>query len=166
MAVVALTSTAIANATAKPKVMNSANISRGKQHQSIGYCAVGAADSILSTYRLMRIRSSDRLASLSLFCTAITSAAANVGLYDTADNGGAIVGGGAQFAAAQSLASALNGVSITYSVIPLSSMEKRIWEVLGLASDPGKDYDIVVTLTAAATAAGTVGIHMTAVSGE
>ena len=34
--------------------------------------------------------------------------------------------------------------------------EKRVWEALGLSTDPGKEYDVVLGLTAAADAAGTV----------
>jgi hypothetical protein len=166
MAVVTIKSTALTNADATPQVQNTPLIHRGRRNHSVGFAAVGSADSIASQYRLMRIRSSDRLATLSIFCTAITSAAANVGLYETTANGGAAAvtptygsGAAACFASAQSLASALNGVNITYSVTTLAQMEKRVWELLGFTSDPGKDFDLVVTLTAAATAAGTLGVH-------
>lgn len=174
MAVVNIKSTAVTNAEKVPKTLSTPNISRGKLHQSIGVTAVGAADSIASTYRLCRVLSGDRLATLALFCTAITSAAANIGLYETIDNGALPVvspsftgtQAAAMLAAAQSLATALNGVNITYSVTTLANMEKRIWELLGFTSDPGKSYDLVLTLTAAATAAGTVGAHVTSVSNE
>lgn len=173
MAVVNVKSTAVTNADASPKVMSTPNIARGKLHQSIGVTAVGAADSIASTYRIARVLSGDRIATLALFCTAITSAAANIGLYETLANGGLAAvsptfgaGAAACFAAAQSLASALNGVNVTYSVTTLANMEKRVWELLGFTSDPGKSFDLVVTLTAAATAAGTLGIHITSTSNE
>jgi hypothetical protein len=48
---------------------------------SVGTAQVANGDSIASQYRMCRIRSGDRLTSLLLFCNAITSAAANVGLY-------------------------------------------------------------------------------------
>lgn len=174
MAVVNVKSTAITNADAKPKVFSTPNIARGKLHQSVGVAAVANGDSIGSTYRLCRILSGDRLATLAIFCSAITSAAANVGLYETLDNGGAPVvspsftgtQAAAMLAAAQSLAAALNGVNITYSVTTLANMEKKVWELLGFTSDPGRSFDLVLTLTAAATAAGTVGVHVTAVSNE
>jgi hypothetical protein len=174
MAVVNIKSTAVTNAEKVPKTLSTPNISRGKLHQSVGVVAVGAADSIASAYRLCRVLSGDRIATLALFCTAITSAAANIGLYETLDNGGlppitpTLTGTQAAsvLAAAQSLATALNGVNITYSVTTLANMEKRVWELLGLTADPGKSYDLVLTLTAAATAAGTLGAHVTTVSGE
>lgn len=170
MAVVNVKSTAVTNADATPKVLSTPNIARGKLHQSIGVAAVANGDSIASTYRLCRVLSGDRISTLSLFCTAITAAAANIGLYETLDNGGlvanGVAGNAAIFAAAQSLAAALNGVVVTYSVTTLANMEKRVWELLGLSADPRKSYDLVLTLTAAATAAGTVGMHVTAVSNE
>lgn len=170
MAVVNVKSTAITNADATPKVLSTPNIARGKLHQSIGGAAVANGDSIASTYRLARVLSGDRIATLAIYCSAITSAAANIGLYETLDNGGlvanAVAGNAAIFAAAQSLAAALNGVNITYSVTTLANAEKRVWELLGLASDPGKSYDLVLTLTAAATAAGTLLMHVTATSNE
>lgn len=163
MAVVTQKSTAITNADSTPIVQNTPVIQRGMRKSSVGTLPVANGDSIGSMYRLARVRSGDRLASLALYCGAITSAAANFGFYDIASNGGAIVGGGAQLAAAQSLASALNGVNITYSVTTLANAEKRVWELLGLASDPGKEYDIVATLTAAAAAAAQLTLHVDAV---
>lgn len=171
MAVVTTKSTALTNADATPQIQNTPLIHRGRRNTSVGFVAVGAADSIASQYRLTRVRSSDRIASIALFCSAITSAAANIGLYETTANGGAAAvtptygsGAAACFAAAQSLASALNGVNVTYSVTTLAQMEKRVWELLGFTSDPGKDFDLVLTLSAAATAAGTLGVHLDTVA--
>jgi hypothetical protein len=88
--------------------------------------------------------------SILLFCGAITSAAANIGLYTV--NGGAVVNA-ALFAAAQSLAAAQNtGLELVHSVTTLANAEKRVWELLGLSADPGLEYDVTLTLTAAATA--------------
>lgn len=161
MAVVIVKSTAITNVDATPVVQNTPLRTRGRRNHSIGFAAVANGDSIASQYRLLRVRSSDRIATLSVFCTAITSAAGNIGLYDV--NGGAVVSA-ALFAAAQTLAAALNGTNVTYSVTTLPNMEKRVWELLALAADPGKEYDVVVTLTAAATAAGTLALHMDTVA--
>lgn len=161
MAVVTTKSTAITNADSTPIVQNTPVIQRGPRKSTVGTVAVANGDSIASQYRLARVRSNERIVSLSVFCGAITSAAANFGFYDIAAvNAGAVIGGGAQLAAAQSLATALNGQNITYSVTTLANAEKRVWELLGLASDPGKEYDIVATLTAAATAAGQLALHV------
>jgi hypothetical protein len=169
MAVVTTKSTAITNLDATPIVQNTPQISRGRRAHSVATVAVANGDSINSQYRMFRVRSGDRIATLSLFCGAITGAAANLGLYDI--NGGAAVvsptygsGAAACLASAQSLASALNGTNITYSVTTLAQAEKRVWELLGFTSDPGKEYDVTFTLTAAATAAGQLVLHMDSVS--
>ena len=169
MAVVTTKSTAITHLDATPIVQNTPQISRGRRSHSVATVAVANGDSISSQYRMCRVRSGDRITSLSVYCGAITSAAANLGLYDI--NGGAAVvsptygsGAAACFASAQSLASALNGLNVTYSVTTLAQVEKRVWELLGFTSDPGKEYDVVFTLTAAAAAAGQLALHMDSVS--
>lgn len=162
MAVVTVKSTAITNADAMPRVQNTQLVARGVPKISVGVAAVANGDSIASQYRLARIRSGDRLTSLLLFCGAITSAAANVGLYTV--NGGAAVSA-SLFAAAQSIAAAQNtGLELVHSVTTLANAEKRIWELLGLSADPGLEYDVVLTLTAAATAAGSVKLQTTTVT--
>ena len=58
MAVVALKSTAITNATASPMVPNSANVANGNLRESQGFAVITSGDSVGSTYRLFRVRSS------------------------------------------------------------------------------------------------------------
>ena len=90
-----------------------------------------------------------------LSCDAITSGAGDIGLYDTTENGGAVVD--ADFiASAQSIASALKNSDVTYEQQNIDQAQKMVGQVLGLSADPNKIYDIVMTLTAATTAAGTV----------
>jgi hypothetical protein len=125
--------------------------------------AVANGDSIASTFRVVRIPSNARITSASIFCTAITSAAADVGLYQTARYGGAVVDADF-FSAAQTLATASGGINVMngnlLSGANSANRNKRVWELLGLTSDPGREYDVVLTLTAAATAAGTAGLEV------
>lgn len=170
MAVVTVKSTGVTNATATPRVLNAANVASGNLRASQGMVAVANGDSIGSTYRLFRLRSSDSVHALRLYCSAITSAAADVGLYDIDTvNAGAVVDVDF-FASAQSIASALAGTDISFEAGAagglLTNAEKRIWEALGLTADPFKEYDVTLTLTAAATAAGTVVLRCSHVSGE
>lgn len=158
-AVVNTKSTAVTNADAAPQVHTPAYIIAGKLREMVGTVEVANGDSIASTLRFFRVHSSWRPSELKLYCDAITSAAADFGLYDTAENGGAVVDVDF-FASAQSIASAiLTGTDITYEAntgpADVSKIEQRIWQLLGLTADPGKFYDVVATLTAAATAAGT-----------
>lgn len=164
MAVEAIKSTVIGNADSVPSVINSAQIANGRMRFMRGKAPVDAAASIGSTYRLMRVKSNDLIAQLLLDCTAITSAAGDIGVYQTADNGGAVVDADL-FASAQSLATALRGTDVTREsgVITVANMEKPLWELLSLTEDPQRDYDIAITLTAAATAAGDLALSATVV---
>lgn len=158
MAVVNLKSASVTAHDAGTSVNSSE--SNGIIRSDVGLAAVANGDSIASTIRLCRIPSNARVAALSLFCTAITSAAADVGLYQTAGNGGAVVDADF-FAAAQTLAAASAGINVIGgNALAPANRTKRLWEALGLTVDPGRDYDVTLTLTAAATAAGTVGADM------
>lgn len=171
MAVVNLKSTAITNATATPPVPNSANIERGNLRASQGFAVITSSDSVGSTYRLGRIRSSDRMNQILLYAPDIgTTTAGDLGLYRTNPDGGAVVDVDF-FASAQALnAGPYNGVDITFEAAAaggsIANAEKRVWEALGLSADPMLEYDIVLTLTGAADATGTALFRWTVVSGE
>jgi|ERR1700749_1245317 len=154
MAVVTVSSTQVANADAKPVVKNSAKVAEGNVMSSVGGVAIANGDSSTSVYRVLRIRSGTRVNGLSLVCDAITGAAADIGLYQIAAKGGAVVSQ-QFFAAAQSLASAQSGLPVAHlNLQKAGQIAQRVWEVLGLSADPGLEYDVAFTLTAGATAAG------------
>lgn len=158
MAVVQVSSTPVANADAKPVVKNSAKVAEGSLLNSVGGVAVANGDSIGSVYRAVRIKSGCRVNALTLVCDAITGAAADIGLYNTAANGGAVVSQ-QFFAAAQSIATATGGTAVAHlNLQKATQISLRVWEVLGLAKDPGIEYDVAFTLTAAATAAGSAAL--------
>lgn len=164
-AVVTTKSTAITNLDAAPRVKNNALIAHGKIREFVGTVEVANGDSIASILRMVRVHSAWRVTDVLLFCDAITSAAADIGLYDVADvNAGAVVDVDF-FASAQSIASALlTGTQVLYEAAAgpadVANIEKAIWQQLGLSADPGKWYDVALTLTAAATAAGTVSLKV------
>ena len=172
MAVVNIKSTAITNATASPSVPNSANIQNGNLRESQALAVITSSDSIGSTFRLFRLRSSDRVSRILVYSPDIgTTTAGDLGLYDKNDvNAGAVVDVDF-FASALSLNSgALNGVDITFESGAagglITNAEKRVWEALGLSADPFKEYDVTLTLTGAADATGTALFRMQFVSGE
>jgi hypothetical protein len=153
-------------------VPNSANIQNGNLRESQGFAGIVSADSIGSTYRLFRIRSSDRVSYIRVYSPDIgTTTAGDLGLYDKNDvNGGAVVDADF-FASALSLnGGALNGVDLTFEAAAagglIANAEKRVWECLGLSADPFKEYDVTLTLTGAADASGTALFRMQFVSGE
>lgn len=169
MAVVTPKSTQITNADATPVVFSQTMVDGGLLKEKCAIVAVANGDSIASIIRLVRVRSDARISELKLYCTAITSAAGDIGLYRTAADGGAVVDVDF-FASAQSLASVLGGTDVTMEAAAgpavASNIEKRIWEALGLSADPLTFYDVAITLTAAAAAAGTVGVKLRYVGGE
>ncbi len=136
------------------------NIQQGSTRSDVGVAPVANGDSIASVIRLVRVQSNARISDAWLFTTAITGAAGDVGLYRTAADGGAVVDADF-FIAAQSLATASPGLNVIGgNVLAPANREKRLWEALGLTADPVTYYDVAVTLTAAATAAGTLGIEL------
>lgn len=171
MAVVTLKSTAITNMDATPAVLNSANNSNGNIRESQGLAAIGNGDSVGSTYRVARIRSSARVSSIKVWAPDIgTTTAADFGLYDTAANGGAVVDADF-FASAVALnAGPYVALDVTFEAGAaggnIANAEQRIWEALGLTVDPYKDYDVALTLTGAADAAGTTLVRVQHVDGE
>ena len=174
MAVELTKSTAVTNASAAPRVNNPMSIDGGRIKHRVGRTEFSATASIASIARLLRVKSSDLVAQLLLSCDAITSAAGDIGLYDIESvNSGAVVDVDF-FASAQSLASALKNSDVGHEAdsadagagFGLADTEKKVWELLGLTADPGKEYDVAITLTAAATAAGTAVLRMYYVDGN
>lgn len=173
MAVVNTKSTAVTNADAATQTNLSLKIAGGRLRESVGTVEAVNGDSIGSTFRLARIRSGDRVSRVMLSCDAITTCAGDVGIYDIAANGGAVVDADF-FASAQSLAAALVNQDVTHEAdaadagagFGLADVEKPLWQALGLAADPYKLYDIAVTLTAAAASNGTIAMKLQYVNGN
>ena len=144
------------------------NLQAGILKECVGTLEAVSGDSIASTFRLARVPSNARISRVLLSCDAITTCAADVGVYDIASvNSGAAVDADF-FASAQSLASALANQDVTHEsgVFGVEDVEQPLWQALGLTADPGKLYDIVATLTAAAGSAGTVSLKVVYVDGN
>ena len=174
MAVVTTKSSAVTAGDALPQTMVSQKVDGGRLRERVGVLEAVSGDSIASVYRLTRINSGDRVSRVLLSCDAITTCAGDVGIYDiTSVNAGAVVDADF-FASAQSLASALVHQDITHEAdaadagagFGLADVEKPLWQALGLAADPGKQYDVAVTLTAAAGSAGTIALKVQYVDGN
>lgn len=162
MAVVTVKSGPITNRDALPKVTNNASVSGGNLKAFAGVAAVGNGDSTGSTYIMGSVPSNARIQAVLLYCTAITSGAANIGIYRTTADGGAAVSA-SLFASAASIASALAaGSEVTHQsgTFPVANIEQPLWQALGLSADPCLMYDIVITLSAGTTAAGTVALKV------
>lgn len=162
MATVSLSSTQITNRDASPRSLNNNFISKAQLFESVGTLESSAADDIGSIYKLCQVPSNARISDVLLTCDSLgTAGAADIGLYQTTENGGAVVDADL-FASAQALTSALDKTSVLHesAVFGKDEVEKRLWEVLGLSADPKIDYDVCATLTTATIDAGTVSMHV------
>ena len=125
-------------------------------------------DSIGSKFILGSVPSSASMRELVVLCDAITSAAADFGLYRTTADGGAVVDVDL-FASAQSIATAITtGTNVLHESgnLDVANLAKPLWQILGLTSDPQLMYDVVATLTAAATASGTLSARISYAQGN
>jgi hypothetical protein len=162
-------STAITNGDANPRVMNSQKIDGGNLKEKVGTVEIAAADDNNSVYRLVRLHSSCRLSDIIRYNDAITTGTDfDVGLYDTAENGGSVININA-FADAVSLASAsVTGTKDLYeagSDNGVEDIEQLLWEMAGLASDPNKFMDLCYTGVTVGSGAGTLSVRVHYVDG-
>lgn len=151
MAVVTLKSSAVTDRDASPRELADAAISRGDIKEFVGAVTTNADDSIASIYVMGSIPSNARVSQVLLSCDGdATTGAADIGLYQTTANGGAVVDADV-FASAQLLTSALANSDVTHEsgVYGIEDSEQYLWQVLGLTVDPNIHYDVALTLTAA-----------------
>lgn len=158
MAVVTTKSTQITNRDASPRVLSNSILARASTQHARDVCAIANGDSVGSKYIFFSLPSNAIVISVRESAPDIgTTTAADVGLYRTTADGGAVVD--ADFFKA---ATVLNAGAISKSevvagnVATVANGAKRIWELLGLSADPKIMYDVVLTLTGAADAAGSV----------
>jgi hypothetical protein len=158
MAVVVVKSGVITNRDASPRVFNNPGAACGTVKGFQGTGVVTNGNSVGSTYLFGSIPSNAVMRSLNISSPDIgTTTTMDVGLYKTTDDGSAVVDADFFTAAVVLNAGAIAESNILHgNVITLANGEKRIWELLGLASDPGIMYDVVGTLAGAADATGTV----------
>ena len=171
MAVVNLKSTIISNRDATPKVLTDNFVSQGPFRETTGFVLTGSADSVASVYRLCQVPSNARVNSLKLQNTAITGGAINIGVYwPTFVPAGAFLPGtsgavisASLFGAAQSVATATTTPieEITLTNLTLAQQELTLWQVAGLAADPGLPLDICAAVSAAPSVAGSISLKAT-----
>ena len=116
---------------------------------------VAAADDNGSVYRVFKIKSSALVAQLEASSDAITGGTDyDFGLYETIANGGAVVDKDL-FADGLNLSSASKRTN-ALTAPDIADLDKQLWELLGLAKDPNKDYDLAITANTVGSAAGTI----------
>lgn len=155
MAVVTLKSSAVTDRDASPRELADAAISRGDIKEFVGAVTANSDDSIGSVYIMGSIPSNARVSQVLLSCDGVaTTGAADIGIYQTTANGGAVVDADL-FASQQALTTGLANSDVTHEsgVYGIEESEEYLWQVLGLTVDPAIHYDVALTLTAAMNAA-------------
>jgi hypothetical protein len=129
--------------------------------EGVATLEVAAADDDGSVYRFLRVHSSWSPRALLVTNDAITGGTAfEIGLHETAENGGGAADADL-FGTAVSMASArTQPTDLLFEALNIDKIEKRIWELLGLASDPGKYFDLTMTGTTVGTGAGTISARL------
>ena len=165
MGVVTVKSTAISNADQLyPRLPVAPYLSKGAVNAAVGVAAVGAADSAGSIYLLCRVPSGCRIHSMKIVNTAMSGfTSGQIGVYKTEDqsgNAGAVVsaalfGTGIDFSVAQT-----EPYDVLFNNLSVANAEQRVWESLGLSSDPQIMYDIAVTSVTQSGAAGTINMRL------
>ena len=161
MAVVIRKSGPITNRDATPRVMNNSAIAHAMMRGFTGTVETVSGDDIASIYIIGSLPSNAVVYALRIYSDDIgATTVADVGLYKNTADGGAVVDADF-FASALSVKDgALNGTDIMHesTVFDPDDVEKPLWSGLGLTSDPNLMYDVALTLTAAADAAGTISL--------
>lgn len=169
MAVVNLLSVAITNRDATPKVLEDAWLSKGGVYESSGYVQTGSADNIASTYRLVSVPSNARVGSLQFQTSSLgTSCTLDIGVwYPTFIPAGAGLDTSKAskvinttiFASALAASSAVEAKDLVSNAqIAINLQEQPLWQLAGLATDPGIDLDIVCYVHAVVQLQGYVGL--------
>lgn len=150
MAIVNRNSSAIANSVADPLVVNNPGSGVGIRKGINGVVTTAADDSATSVARFVRIPSNATNIKVELSCAdATTGGAIDVGIYQTVDNGGAVVDADL-FASAFVLTNGpYDHAQLTFESGEYTLAESLLplWQVLGLTSDPCIEYDVAQTIT-------------------
>lgn len=151
MGVVNRNSNVITNAVAVPKTPNNPAVGGPvKLMEVAGVVSSAADDSATSIFRMVRVPSNARISQVLLHCLLASSAGnIDIGVYQTSENGGAVVDADL-FASAVAITTPdkLN-LDVTYESGEYTVAEsvKPLWEVIGLTSDPCREYDVCITIT-------------------
>lgn len=143
-------STAIADMVATPRVpVNPAKGAAGQLFEAAGYVANAADDSQNAIHRFCRVPSNARISEILLTTGDASSAGAvNIGLYQTTENGGAVVDADL-FASTLALTGGPfhNAQVLDEAQYTAAEQATALWEVIGLNSDPNREYDVAITIS-------------------
>lgn len=168
MSVVNVNSTQITNALATPPVLNNSYTAGGNDFTGTDVCAMGASDSASSTYRFCRIPSNAMIIDVRVMNDANTSGTSYKCGVLLVNGGSTVVAGsdailfpsGTTMASARNVWTSLFFPAVAGSSAAVANVTKRVWELLGLTSDPNAIYDVVVTAVTAGSAGGNLALQV------
>jgi hypothetical protein len=145
----------------QPRVYAQSVVERGQPIVNVGTVEVAAADDNDSIYRLVRLPSGARVNKIELATDAIAGGTDyNLGLYKTAANGGAAVSESLFGDALDLSIGNTVPVEVTFDQVDLADIQKKLWELLALASDPHTEYDLALKGVTVGTGAGTISLRV------
>lgn len=126
------------------------------------------ADDAGSTTRFFRVHSGWRVGSIKVYADDAGAAGeGDWGLYDTTENGGAVVDANFWADAFSLSTAALTGSEANLAqAFGAEKIGKELWEQLGLSADPNKWYDVALTVGTALSGVATVTVVMRYVDGN
>ncbi len=161
MGAVTVKSTAISNADQLfPRLPVPTYLGNGDMLVATGVATVGVGDTAGSIYRLCRVSSGSRIHEMKITNTAMAGCTScQVGVYRTADQSGnagasvsaALFGTGIDLSVAQT-----EPYDVIFNNLGIENVEKRVWELLGLTSDPQVLYDVTIKSVTQSGAVGTL----------
>ena len=160
-------STIISNRAATPRVANDPWTNAQVKTTGIGQLEVSTAEDATDILTFCIIPSNAVVRQVLLSCDAVAvGGAMDIGLYQTADNGGAVVDADF-FASAQVVTTALSNSDVTHEsgIYGIEDKDKPIWEALGLSADPQISYVVAGTITTDMGGAGTLTLEVLYVDG-
>lgn len=143
-------STWIGNAVATPIVLTSPAASVGVLKEASSAATTLAAQAANDTVRLVRVPSNARISQVLLSCAdATTGGAINIGIWQTVENGGAVVDADLFASAVDLTGGPMEHLDVTFESDEYTYAEsaKPLWEVLGLSADPNREYDVVAEVS-------------------
>lgn len=144
-----LLSTAITNATAVPRVPNNAAVSGGRMMEGIGVVTPAADQADDTIMRCVRVPSNARITEILIDAAdATTAGKVDCGVYQTDENGGAVVDRDLFADAFDLTGGPFRNTDITResAQYTIAESEKPLWDALGLSADPQREYDICLTV--------------------
>jgi hypothetical protein len=150
--------TLLTNTYGNPPVANNSGVDYGRLHTRVATCAIPTSGTDLahSVYAFCQVNSNDIITAIDFGATALTAGAVSLGIFLPNSLTVAATNSDHLFATSVDCSSAVAPADKRFTNQALTTAGKRVWELLGLSSDPGGVYDIAGYSTTAATAAGTL----------